>query len=55
MTVDEALEHPYLAKFRNKSKEVVAKSDIQLEFDNVDEIEEDALRGFFEEEIKLYY
>jgi hypothetical protein len=33
ITIDEALNHPFLAKIRKMDKEVMAPSKIQVEFD----------------------
>ena len=55
MTVDQALNHPYLNKVRDKKKEKLAESAIDLDFEKEGELSEERLRELFTTEIQLYH
>lgn len=54
ITIEEAINHPFLSKIRDKSKETVAKGSISLEFEKEGEMTAERLRELFIEEIKCY-
>jgi mitogen-activated protein kinase 1/3 len=54
ITIDEAINHPFLAKIRDKSKESVAKGAVVLDFEKEGEMTAERLRELFIEEIKCY-
>jgi mitogen-activated protein kinase 1/3 len=54
INIDEALNHAFFSKMRDKSKEAVAKGSISLEFEKEGEMTAERLRELFIEEIKCY-
>jgi len=54
INIDECLNHPFLAKMRDKSREIAAPGPIILEFEKEGEMTAERLRELFIEEIKMY-
>jgi mitogen-activated protein kinase 1/3 len=54
ITIDECLNHSFLTKVRDKSKELSAPGPIILEFEKEGELSADRLRELFISEIKMY-
>jgi mitogen-activated protein kinase 1/3 len=54
IAVDDAINHPFLSKIRDKTKETVAQSPCHMEFEKEGELSADKLRQLFLEEIKTY-
>ena len=54
ISIDEALNHPFVSKVRDKSKETVAPGPCILEFEKEGEMTAERLRELFLEEIKNY-
>jgi mitogen-activated protein kinase 1/3 len=54
ITIDECLNHPFLSKVRDKSKELVAPGPIILDFEKEGELSAERLRELFIAEIKQY-
>jgi mitogen-activated protein kinase 1/3 len=54
ISIDECLEHPFLSKIRDKSKEKVASGAIHMEFEKEGELTIERLKELFVEEIKFY-
>lgn len=54
ITIDEAINHPFLSKVRDKTREVSAGGPIILDFEKEGEMTVDRLRELFVEEIKHY-
>eukprot|EP01017_Pseudomicrothorax_dubius_P001875 TRINITY_DN0_c6885_g1_i1.p1 TRINITY_DN0_c6885_g1~~TRINITY_DN0_c6885_g1_i1.p1 ORF type:complete len:166 (-),score=55.10 TRINITY_DN0_c6885_g1_i1:96-593(-) len=54
ITVDQALEHPFLRKVRDATKEVLASAPVTLEFEKEGDLSADRLRQLFMEEVRHY-
>ena len=54
MTIEEALNHPFLANVRDESKEIVADGPIILDFEKEGELGKERLRELFIKEISYY-
>lgn len=54
ITVDEALDHPFLSAVRDKTKEGKANGPVPMEFEKEGEMKAERLRELFVEEIKHY-
>jgi len=54
ITINEALNHPFVSKVRDKSKETTAPGPVILEFEKEGEMTAERLRELFLEEIKHY-
>jgi len=54
ITIDEAINHPFLSKLRDKSRETVAPGPINMAFEKEGELTAERLRELFIEEIKQY-
>ncbi len=54
LTVDECLNHPYLAKVRNPVQEVVASQPVNLQFESEGLPSEERLRELFMAEVRYY-
>jgi len=54
ITIDEAINHPFLSKMRDKSRETVASGPINMDFEKEGELTAERLRELFIEEIKQY-
>jgi len=54
ITIDEAINHPFLSKVRDKTKEIVSGGPIILDFEKEGDMTVDRLRELFIEEIKNY-
>jgi len=53
-TIDDALNHPFLTKVRDKSKELVISGGVVLDFEKEGDMTVERLRELFIEEIKTY-
>ncbi len=54
VTIDEAINHAFFSKVRDKSKELAASGPVKLDFEKEGEMTADRLRELFLEEIKSY-
>lgn len=54
ITIDDSLNHPFLSKIRDKSRELVAPGPIILDFEKEGEMTAERLRELFIDEIKSY-
>ncbi len=54
ITVDDCLNHPFLAAVRDRSLETVAPGVVKLDFENEKDLEEKRLRELFLEEVNYY-
>ena len=54
ITVDDCLNHPYLAAVRDKAMETTAPETIKLEFENEKDLDEKRLRKLFLDEVTYY-
>uniref|UniRef100_A0A0G4HPH3 Mitogen-activated protein kinase n=1 Tax=Chromera velia CCMP2878 TaxID=1169474 RepID=A0A0G4HPH3_9ALVE len=55
ISLDDAIEHPYLQEVRNASVETLADDRVHLPFDDWADIGEDELRYLFLKEVQLYH
>lgn len=55
ITVEEALEHPFLERVRKQEKEIISKEAITIEFDQSQQtLDKKRLRQIFLEEVELF-
>jgi len=55
ITIDEALQHSYFGKVRDKSRQLTASGPVILEFEKEGDLSAERLRDLFLSEIKYYH